>query len=740
MRKMEKVKKNKTGQKWNFQYNRALMPSKGKSRLEALDTIRVHFAFVEGGSLRVEAFADYGPIKVPLMSLGEYDADRDWDIEGEARIFLAHAYPMVPTDEAHVFRVPAEEIYYFSKDVLPEIEYRYTVDADKKTLDRMTIKRLSIAPDLGITSSRAGWFDFSIAWHCEQAEVDTRSIIQAVKSGQPFIRAADGSLIEYDNPEELERMAEFLERAEQDKEGHFSTRLFDAPEMVALIEQIRSSRVESTDAAFTRFLEEAKKGMAIEKIALPALLDETLRPYQKDGVSWMAFLRKYGFGGILADDMGLGKTLQVLAYLSVTRKPGDAPDLVVCPKTLTLTWWDEAQKYTPNLKTLVIQGTADERSDLLESVDTYDLVITTYPAIQRDLEAYLERGKPFRMCVLDEAQYIKNPATATAKSAKLIPADFRMALTGTPLENGVHELWSIFDFLMPGFLGSMQDFRKRYERPIRDRQDQAALERLRTRIRPFMLRRSKSTMLKELPPKVEQTSHASLTPEQLVVYARTLEEVRANVMKAVAEKGFQQSRIEILTALMKLRRICDHPTLVDPRLPRTEELSGKMGLALELVRQAKEGGHKVLLFSQFTGMLDLLREALDRAEIGHATIEGKTRDRGGEIKKFSSDPKVTVFLLSLRAGGTGLTLTEADTVILFDPWWNPMVEAQAMDRAHRIGQTKTVNVYKLVTSGSVEEKVMELQVRKKQLFDALVQESEAELAALTWEEVKGLFE
>jgi SNF2 family DNA or RNA helicase len=302
----------------------------------------------------------------------------------------------------------------------------------------------------------------------------------------------------------------------------------------------------------------------------------------------------------------------------------------------------------------------------------------------------------------------------------------------------VHELWSIYDFLMPGFLGTTADFRKRYERPIKDRQDQGALDRLRTRIRPFMLRRTKAALLKDLPPKVEQTMHAPLTPEQLVVYTRTLEEVRENVMKAVAEKGFAQSRIEILTALMKLRRICDHPALVDPRLPKTEEMSGKMSLALELVRQAVEGGHKVLLFSQFTGMLDLLRESLDELGIGHATIEGKTRDREGEIKKFSKDPKIPVFLLSLRAGGTGLTLTEADTVILFDPWWNPMVEAQAMDRAHRIGQTKAVNVYKLVTKGSVEEKVMELQVRKRQLFDALVQESEADLGALTWEDVQGL--
>lgn len=726
------------------------MPPVSKPRLHALDLIRVRIRFADGGALRVEAVAEYGPLHVPLMSLaGEYDsmtdsqgrvleADRDWDVEGEARIFLAHAYPMVPTDASHLFHVPADELYAFSKDVLPELEYQYTVEADPGVLERLAVKRLAIAPSIGVSASQTGWFDFSVAWHCKEADIDTKELLDAVSSGRPFVRTKDGALIEYENSEELERLADFLQRAEQKDDGTFTGRLFDAPEMQALLERMQSSRMETTDAAFRQLLSESQVGKPIEPIQPPALLDAILRPYQKDGMSWIAFLKKYGFGGILADDMGLGKTLQVLAYLSATRKQGDAPDIVVCPKTLTLTWSEEAMKYVPELRTLVVEGSAEERVQLIKTIQDYDLVITTYPSLQRDLPQYLERGQAFRSFVIDEAQYIKNATTATAKSVKLLPADFRLALTGTPLENGVHELWSIYDFLMPGFLGTAGDFRKRYERPIKDRHDQAALDRLRTRIRPFMLRRTKANLLKDLPPKVEQVMHAPLTPEQLVVYTRTLEEVRENVMKAVAEKGFAQSRIEILTALMKLRRICDHPALVDPRLPKTDDLSGKMGLALELVRQAVEGGHKVLLFSQFTGMLDLLRDALNQQGIGHATIEGKTRDREAEIKKFSKDPKIPVFLLSLRAGGTGLTLTEADTVILFDPWWNPMVEAQAMDRAHRIGQTKAVNVYKLVTKGSVEEKVMELQVRKRQLFDALVQESEADLGALTWEDVQGL--
>ncbi|MEI7512639.1 MAG: DEAD/DEAH box helicase [Candidatus Uhrbacteria bacterium] len=712
-----------------------------------LDTIRVRIAPHASGGFEILAYADYGPCHLPLLGPdleveveGKIHApERDFDVEEEARIFLANAYPLIPSEESNRFRVFGEDSYVFAKEILPEIEYRYTVDAARETLSALTVRSLTITPDLRVKAGVGGWFDFSIAWHAEQASVKTEDLIDAIESGKPYVKTADGQLVELANAAEIEQMVELIQRAKENEDGNFSAQLLHAPELVGLVERSKAARVQAMDEGFETFLREIKSGKPIEPVTLPPSLETILRPYQKDGVAWTIFLQKYGFGGILADEMGLGKTLEVLAFLAVTRKPGDAPDLVVCPKTLSLTWFEEAERYASSLKVLVIDGLAEEREALMKKADGYDLIITTYPALQRDIPLYLKREKPFRTCILDEAQYVKNAATATAKACKLVPSQFRLALTGTPLENGVHELWSIFDFLMPGFLGTAKEFRLQYERPIRDRQDNSALDRLRLKVKPFMLRRTKANLLSDLPPKVEQISHAALTAEQLVVYGRTLDEVRREVEKAVAEKGFKRARIEILTALMKLRRICDHPTLADPRLPRTEELSGKMGLALELVRNAKEGGKKVLLFSQFTGMLDILREALDAEGIGHTTIEGKTKDRMAEVKRFATDPRVTVFLLSLRAGGTGLTLTEADTVILFDPWWNPMVEAQAMDRAHRIGQKQTVNVYKLVTKGSVEEKVMELQERKKRLFDALIQESGEGLEELTWEDVQGLF-
>ena len=706
----------------------------------------------DGKGLLLEVFADYDPIQIPLASeeapeiqgsdeVGElkYIAGREMDIEENARVFLFNSFPLVPTKDAHIFRVHDDDLYLFAKDILPELEYRFSVTISSEAEARLTIRRGSLSSMLNVRETGSGWFDFSIDWQAKNAKINPEEVREALESGRPYIRDASGAFVEVANTDEVEQLAYFLSQAERQEDGTYRSKLYSAPELAAMLERTESQRFAKTDELFEAFLDAAKAGKPIRPVEFPAHLDTVLRPYQKQGVAWLMFLREHGFGGILADDMGLGKTLQILAFLSLTREP-KKPVIVICPKTLLITWADEAARFTPELKKLVIDGTQDERRALIKKASDYDLIITSYSTIQRDIKSYIKLGSLFRACILDEAQFVKNPSTATAKAVKLLPTELRIALTGTPLENGVHELWSIFDFLMPGFLGDRRFFRGRYERPIMERRDSEVLDRLRIKVRPFMLRRTKESELQDLPPKIEDIYHCSLTPEQLVVYARTLEKVREDVTRAVEEKGFNRARIEILTALMKLRRICDHPALVDPRLPRSEELSGKLDYSLELVRQAKESGHKLLLFSQFTTMLDIIRETFDKHGIGHCTIEGRTRDREAEIKRFCNDSSVTVFLLSLRAGGTGLTLTEADMVILFDPWWNPMVERQAMDRAHRIGQSKTVNVYKLVTKGTVEEKVVALQERKSQLFDALMQENPDLAEALTWEDVKTLFE
>lgn len=728
-------------------------PQESGAIMHDLEEIRFFVRYeLEDDALLVSAEAVYGPVRIPIFSAdpnaqapifkdekGAHQPLRDEPLEVEARRWFNDALEDRRVDADGAVRIEGEAIYAFIKDIYPEIEFRYPVDLDPSAEE---IMRVLQEPIEGVWSSRLSsgidLFSFSVRLHCKDADVTLEEVKQMVQRGKPFLRLPDGRFMEVNNKQELIQLVDLVQKAKPQKDG-FIIPLYEAPGFLSLFERSRQQRLTEMDSHFQAFVAETKHGKMMELPDIPVELDQILRPYQKEGVAWMLFLQKYGFGGVLADDMGLGKTLQVLTLLEMQRSTQTQPTLIVCPKSLMQMWALEAKKFTPNLKVSIVDGTANERAERIRTCNEVDVLITSYSLLQRDLPVYHSTSAAFFMIVLDEAHSIKNAGTNTAKAVKLLPAKHRLALTGTPLENGVHELWSIFDFLMPGFLGDTETFRRRYGRPIQELQDKEALKRLREKITTFMLRRTKESQLKELPPKIEQVSPCELTAEQLVIYARVLESTRRQVFQAVETKGIERAHIDILAALTKLRRVCDHPTLVEPSLPRGEELSGKMGYALELISEAVQGGHKILLFSQFTSMLDLLREALDREGIGHCTIEGKTRDRQAEVDRFHNDPKASVFLLSLRAGGTGLTLTPADVVILFDPWWNPMAEQQAMDRAHRIGQTKTVNVYKLVTQGTIEEKVMELQARKRQLFDALVSENAEAMRGLSWEEVRGLF-
>lgn len=715
-----------------------------------LEEIRFFLRYeLEDDALIIRAEAKYGPFQISLFRPKErYEMEdergmhaplRDEAAETEARRWFNHILLEGRVDEDASVRIEGEEIYTFVKETYPEIEFRYPVDLDPSADEIMHVMQ---EPIEGVWNSKLSsgidLFSFSVRLHCNETNVSLDEVKHMVQRGRPFLRLPDGRFMEVQNRQELQQMVEVLGRAKKVKD-EYQIPLYEAPGFLSLFEQSRRQRLAEMDDRFRAFVSEAQHGRLFQSPELPEKLDAILRPYQKEGVGWMLFLQKYGFGGVLADDMGLGKTLQVLTLLEMKRKEWKEPVLIVCPKSLMQMWALEAKKFTPHLRMQVVDGTVAERSQMIQSREEVDVFITSYSLLQRDLPVYHAAGATFSLMVLDEAHSIKNAGTNTAKAVKLLPARYRLALTGTPLENGVHELWSIFDFLMPGFLGDSETFRRYYGRPIQELQDHDALKKLRQRVGPFMLRRTKESQLKDLPPKIEQVSPCSLTAEQLVIYARVLEATRRQVFQAVEQKGLERAHIDILAALTKLRRVCDHPALVEPELPRTEELSGKMGYALELIREAVEGQHKILLFSQFTSMLDVLREALDRQGIGHCTIEGKTRDRQAEVDRFHNDPNASVFLLSLRAGGVGLTLTPADVVIVFDPWWNPMAEQQAMDRAHRIGQTKTVNVYKLVTQGTIEEKVMELQARKRQLFDALVSENAEAMRGLSWEEVRGLF-
>jgi superfamily II DNA or RNA helicase len=480
---------------------------------------------------------------------------------------------------------------------------------------------------------------------------------------------------------------------------------------------------------------------------LPANLEALLRPYQRDGVAWICGLAQAGFGGLLADEMGLGKTVQILAFLrrlaGVTPPPG--PSLVVAPTSLVENWRAEAERFTPDLRVLVLHGS--RRREKFSEIDSHDLVITSYALLRRDADAY--QGVEFAAMILDEAQHIKNRASQNAQSAKALRARHRFVLTGTPIENSLFDLWSIFDFLMPKYLGSALDFKDRYEIPISKQRDESASERLRLRLQPFFLRRTKADVIRDLPDKIEQIAWCELSAEQAEVYGALLDQSRREVFDASGKAGQAagRNRIAVLVALLRLRQASCHLGLLPapgPEAPSWSEPSGKLDLAIELLNEAIDGGHRILVFSQFVQFLQLCRERLDAHGIDYAYLDGATEvaRRQTEIARFqgASAEAPPVFLISLKAGGVGLNLTAADTVLHLDPWWNPAAEDQATARAHRIGQRRVVNAYKLIARGTVEEKILALQQKKRELIASHVTNEATFIEQLDWDEIERLFE
>ncbi|TGD95038.1 DEAD/DEAH box helicase [Methylobacterium nonmethylotrophicum] len=465
----------------------------------------------------------------------------------------------------------------------------------------------------------------------------------------------------------------------------------------------------------------------IPAVTPPEGFRATLRPYQAEGLSWLAFLREAGLGGILADDMGLGKTVQALALIAREKAEGrlDRPALVIAPTSLMANWHREAARFAPDLRVLVLHGLG--RREQFDAIDGHDLVLTTYPLVARD-HAVLG-ARDWHLLILDEAQTIKNPDAATTQLIHGLSARHRFCLSGTPLENNLAELWSLFSFACPGLLGERRTFARAWRTPIEKQGDADRSRALARRIRPFLLRRTKEEVASDLPPKTEITEEVELGEAQRALYESIRLAMHARVREAIAAKGWERSRIVVLDALLKLRQACCDPRLL--KLAQAGEAgSAKLERLEELLDALLAEGRRVLVFSQFTSMLDLIKPRLERAGIAHAELTGRTRDRDGAVRRFESGA-VPVFLVSLKAGGTGLNLVAADTVILYDPWWNPAVEAQAVDRAHRIGQDKPVFVHKLVAARSIEEKMEALKARKSALADALFDHDGAPTSALT---------
>lgn len=557
---------------------------------------------------------------------------------------------------------------------------------------------------------------------------ELRDFFRSIKLKKKYYRLKSGAFInlmtEDKQIDELRDLLSIGEVTEDNKIAFSQTAVMEVDELLPHTQRI------TRDAGYKQLLEDLKNPDKTNW-KLPNGMEDILRPYQITGYRWLCSLAHYGMGGILADDMGLGKTLQTITY--VLANPGTRT-LIVCPTSLAYNWQDEFSKFAPQIATQIISGTPQERADLMQQSADVPVWITTYPLIRKDVDLY--KAQIFDACFIDEAQFIKNPTSLGAKAVKAVQAKHRFALTGTPIENTLSELWSIFDFVMPGFFGRYRQFEECYEKPILRDHDSVQMQKLRRKIRPFVLRRMKKEVLTELPDKIETRRMAEMGAKQRKIYESYLARIQME-LAGDEENTPGGNRMQVLAALTRLRQICCHPATFASNYHGG---SGKLDLLMEQLPDILEGGHSVIVFSQFTSMLSIIAHELKQRNIPFFYLAGSTsaQERKREVKEFNRG-EVKVFLISLKAGGTGLNLTGADTVIHFDPWWNPAVEDQATDRAYRIGQKKKVQVIKYVMKDSIEEKIYELQKRKKQLSDQLIQAGESFVTQLTMEEIKELF-
>nr|WP_143548025.1 DEAD/DEAH box helicase [Rhodopirellula sp. SM50] len=595
---------------------------------------------------------------------------------------------------------------------------------------------LRIASDIDIQiTSGVDWFDLDAEVSFETINASLPKLLEALQTGAPTIQLDDGTV----GMLPKDWLSKFVGIRESGQEHDGSIR-FHRSQGLLLDLLLEEQGGVKRDRDFSKFLRQVKSFDGIKPAAPPKTFAGELRDYQRTGLGWLRFLQKFGFGGCLADDMGLGKTIQVLALLEARRKrrlpKGQTrnPSIVVVPKSLVFNWLDEASKFTPKLRVRNHTGT-DRKSDwdaFAESPDSIDVLLTTYGTMR--IDAPLLAQMQFDYAILDEAQAIKNPKSLVARASRLLPAEHRLAMTGTPIENHLGDLWSLFDFLNPGMLANA----KPSSGQLPDLEDEAQrrhVERLGKSLQPFILRRTKSEVLTELPEKVEQTLACSIDKKQRKLYDELREHYRVHLSNKVKELGLKKAKIHVLEALLRLRQAACDPRLIHPdcgvRGAKIEEL-------LERLDELHREGRKALVFSQFTSLLGLLKQDLDQRGWNYEYLDGKTRKRAEKVRRFQNDPECQLFLISLKAGGNGLNLTAAEYVFILDPWWNPAVEAQAIDRAHRMGQTQSVNAYRMICSETVEEKIVELQKSKCNLADAIVSQNKSLIGQLTAQDLQDL--
>ncbi|MGO9260443.1 MAG: SNF2-related protein [Bryobacteraceae bacterium] len=599
------------------------------------------------------------------------------------------------------------------------VEAGWHIEADGKIFRRPGAFRMGV-------SSGVDWFELHGDVEYGETSAKLPALLEAVRRGDSMVRLDDGTYGVL--PEEWLKRIGTLAGMGEAQDGHMRFRRSQA----GLLDALLAAQPEATcDETFTRMRQEMRAFAGIEAALQPVGFVGQLRDYQREGLGWMEFLRRFAFGGCLADDMGVGKTAQVLALFETRRelRAGGqpvAPSLVVVPRSLVFNWKQESERFTPQLRVLDYTGLAREGADFAG----YDVVVTTYGTLRRD--AVRLKDVEFDYVVLDESQAIKNAGTESAKAVRLLRGNHRLALSGTPVENHLGELWSLFEFLNPGMLGAASVFKLAGAAARNPDEETRAL--LAHALRPFILRRTKEQVARELPAKTEQTVYCEMAPAQRRLYNELKQHYRQSLLGRIEREGMAKSKIQVLEALLRLRQAACHPGLLDQR--RLAEPSAKLDVLLEQLEEVIGSGHKALVFSQFTSFLAIVRHRLEAAGMVYEYLDGATRDRQERVERFQNDPDCPLFLISLKAGGLGLNLTAAGYVFLLDPWWNPAVEAQAVDRAHRIGQTRQVFAYRLIAKDTVEEKVLELQKSKRDLAAAIIGEDNSLIRDLHREDLE----
>jgi len=701
--------------------------------------VKIYLDYNEKGYIIADVKFCYGNVEFNPIKNVNLEITRNAIQENEVLDTFVQTGFMLDSANARLVLANDEKIYNFLskeiEDYMKKFEVLVAEDFKKKDIKKIKIKSIGVKIENNLLDINLEDFKFNI--------YEIKDIINKYKLRKKFYRLKDGTYISLEKNSSLDFLENLTDNIEMEdenvEENSIKLPIYRALYLEKIFKNMPNTNIQKNEY-YKNMISQIEDRQIDLSTKIPPKLNAELRTYQKIGYKWLRTLEQYKMGGILADDMGLGKTIQLLAVILsyVQKNKGNVkPSIIICPSSLALNWYNEIQKFTPTLKALVISDDYLERKRKIETINNYQIVITSYDSLKRDIDLYTQYN--FKYIVADEAQYIKNNNTKNSKAVKLINAETKFALTGTPIENSLSELWSIFDFIMPGYLYKYKKFKELYEIPIIKNQDEEKMNKLKKQIEPFILRRTKSEVLTELPDKTVTILSNEMKEEQYSIYMSYMAQARDEIMYQIDMKGFEKSQIKILSLLMRLRQICCHPKLF---LSEYTGESSKLNQCIEIIQDAVLGGHKILLFSSYTSMFEIIEEQLKKLEINYLKLTGQTKvgERIKLVDEFNTNKDIKVFLISLKAGGTGLNLTGADMVIHYDPWWNLSAENQATDRTYRIGQRKNVQVYKLITKNSIEEKIYELQQKKAKLIDNMLSTDATFISKLSKDDIMALFE